>query len=533
MGKKGKANKLAKMSEEERARYLQLRADIEEEARRRKMQLLSLFMKNKLKREDAFCRLNLAKINQEWRSLLRQIKCDELRNEIMEVEKFFEEALERKNQTINRLFDELDLAEDMYGTMQQSHMETINSFIGRQQERTDFFRNQYMHQQTTVLDQYKEDVVQFKKSGDRSFQQLESIFYQLKSHTDKEKEESQEEQQKRVDDVKSTITLRLENITKVGELKLENLWQEYQDVLSAYMRRNEGFYAEYVDLKERDEESTTLIRTQCYEMEKATEHLSRLKLKYSDLTDKNDVKMKYLTKLRSDLCERLANLKQTANKEIEDGNKKFKLMSVTSHIALKHIEKIAAQGERLMQMAAICRNYEKENEILAPFGLPPISREMFVNTEEELAQAPDMLKDCNILQKKLGRWHLMEKFWRRVNNVIIDNAYLKKEKKQLEDENAQLKAKLQEHLVNLNLSSGSNAHIDEYLLKRPSSMRVDRVVQIDLERKPKSQSADVNHERYRRPLTSCLEANFTNAVRSKQLLRGRVKQPKIVSIINW
>jgi len=45
MGKKGKGNKLAKMSDEERARYLQMRADIEEETRRRKIQLLSLYMK--------------------------------------------------------------------------------------------------------------------------------------------------------------------------------------------------------------------------------------------------------------------------------------------------------------------------------------------------------------------------------------------------------------------------------------------------------------------------------------------------------
>lgn len=47
MGKKGKGgkNKLARMSEEERARYLQHRADIEEEARRRKQQLIALYMK--------------------------------------------------------------------------------------------------------------------------------------------------------------------------------------------------------------------------------------------------------------------------------------------------------------------------------------------------------------------------------------------------------------------------------------------------------------------------------------------------------
>lgn len=43
--KKGAGNKLAKMSEEERLRYLQHRAEIEEEARRRKQQLISIFMK--------------------------------------------------------------------------------------------------------------------------------------------------------------------------------------------------------------------------------------------------------------------------------------------------------------------------------------------------------------------------------------------------------------------------------------------------------------------------------------------------------
>lgn len=43
--KKGATNKLARMSDEERARYLQHRADIEEETRRRKQQLIAIFMK--------------------------------------------------------------------------------------------------------------------------------------------------------------------------------------------------------------------------------------------------------------------------------------------------------------------------------------------------------------------------------------------------------------------------------------------------------------------------------------------------------
>lgn len=45
--KKSLANKLAKMSDEERARYLQHKADMEEEAKRRKEQLIATFMKVK------------------------------------------------------------------------------------------------------------------------------------------------------------------------------------------------------------------------------------------------------------------------------------------------------------------------------------------------------------------------------------------------------------------------------------------------------------------------------------------------------
>jgi hypothetical protein len=47
--KKGKGNKLSRMTEEERARYLQHRAAIEEEARRRKQQLIAAFMKVRLR----------------------------------------------------------------------------------------------------------------------------------------------------------------------------------------------------------------------------------------------------------------------------------------------------------------------------------------------------------------------------------------------------------------------------------------------------------------------------------------------------
>lgn len=72
----------------------------------------------------------MAKINQEWRAILRNIKCVELRNEVKNVQTYFADAFQRKNQTISRLLNELDQQEDMYTTLLNSHMASIGKLIG-------------------------------------------------------------------------------------------------------------------------------------------------------------------------------------------------------------------------------------------------------------------------------------------------------------------------------------------------------------------------------------------------------------------
>lgn len=71
----------------------------------------------------------MAKINQEWRTILRNIKCVELRNEAKNVQTYFVDAFQRKNQTINRLLSELDQQEEMYATLLNSHMDSIKNLI--------------------------------------------------------------------------------------------------------------------------------------------------------------------------------------------------------------------------------------------------------------------------------------------------------------------------------------------------------------------------------------------------------------------
>ncbi|KAJ8923074.1 hypothetical protein NQ315_001626 [Exocentrus adspersus] len=128
--KKTLANKLAKMSDEERARYLQHKADMEEEAKRRKEQLIATFMK----KEDAFSRLNLAKINQNWHQILRRLKCQEMKENVGHLRLWIERLLDYKNRTISKLMDELEEAEEQYSNNYQCHSTHVDDIIGDQQK---------------------------------------------------------------------------------------------------------------------------------------------------------------------------------------------------------------------------------------------------------------------------------------------------------------------------------------------------------------------------------------------------------------
>ncbi|XP_075167931.1 dynein regulatory complex subunit 2 [Haematobia irritans] len=553
MGKKGKGNKLAKMSEEERARYLQMRADIEEEARRRKMQLISMYMKNKLKREEAFSRLNMAKINQEWRSILRQVKCQELRKEIIDMEKYSKDMLDHKDSVIKRLLHDLEVAHSQHDNSSQTHMEMLQHFMSRfipkfsnsgqfeppwiqrtrdiQQQRLTFFKDNYDRERESMLQEFNEDFNKMQSLRVRTHEQLENVYYQLEEKNENQRNEAHERYLAKLDDIKATMQLRIEDITEKGEQKLEKLWGEYQQALAEYVQHTEGFYADYMDLKERDEEYTNQTREYCYEIEKASNQLASLKLTLADAEDKSEVRLKHLKDLKEYMGTKHNELKERIDEEMMENEEKFKMMSVESYKAVKNLKSLYEKGNTMLQLVTVCRKFETEKEKILPLGLPPISKVMFENEAEQYSQVPEELKEsfCN--------WQLMEDFWKRVNNVKIDLVCLTQRKRALELENERLKSELEERLMSLNISNGINTHVNDYLAKRPSSMRIERVERIDLDQqRQQCQSADVTmggrQPKPQRPhTTSCItEANFTTAVRSRILARGKPKLAKIIAI---
>uniref|UniRef100_A0A8C1LB84 Dynein regulatory complex subunit 2 n=1 Tax=Cyprinus carpio TaxID=7962 RepID=A0A8C1LB84_CYPCA len=77
-GRKG-GGRNARMTEEERLLYMQQKAQAEEDIAKRKEDMLTHFLNDKLQKEERNTILNLHKLRQQWRAVLTQTKTAELR----------------------------------------------------------------------------------------------------------------------------------------------------------------------------------------------------------------------------------------------------------------------------------------------------------------------------------------------------------------------------------------------------------------------------------------------------------------------
>ncbi|KAG7175789.1 Dynein regulatory complex subunit 2-like 2, partial [Homarus americanus] len=100
---KGKGDKLARMTVEQRQQYLDRRAAQEAESNRRKEELLAGFLKLKLADEEKKGQVNEAKLMTKWREILREAKTSTLNAQLQELKTRVTETTTRQDRLIHLL----------------------------------------------------------------------------------------------------------------------------------------------------------------------------------------------------------------------------------------------------------------------------------------------------------------------------------------------------------------------------------------------------------------------------------------------
>ncbi|XP_025601813.2 dynein regulatory complex subunit 2 [Athalia rosae] len=431
--KKGKASKLSRMSDEERARYLQHRAEIELEAKRRKQQLIAAFTKNKLRREEAFSRLNTAKINEQWRHILRQIKCKELYQDVKYLWQNFDWTLKAKDVLIARLYDELELSDRDHRRSQDAHILMIDKFIGIHKERLTFLHENYLRELKELQYIGAVELNKIKKKLANSCKEYDTIIFAQNKSLDEslEKTKSQNAIHTRtIVHTKEDDMIELRNRV-VGNM--ERLWSELIGTVSDYETLTENKRKQYEYLKEQDDAVRAETAVFPRQQSQLLDTIDNMKGQLEDLVWERGERITELKTQLTQLNKAIWDLRSKIRMAQVMDAIQLKRLSVISNGVKKELEKLLEKGTMLQLLSELCSNLEGP---LDGKGRSSICG-------DESSHSLENAVSTHVTEP----FNRMEKFWQRFNERKAENILMRKDRAELLQENRHLRHNLRVYLV--------------------------------------------------------------------------------------
>lgn len=129
------------------------------------------------------------------------------------------------------------------------------------------------------------------------------------------------------------MILKLDQITQDRELKMEQLWHEFQIVLNEYLRHTEEFHNEYVDMRQKDDEDTQLIRMHYAEVGRSTDLIADMKFNLDSCRTEQRLQIAELNKQKHQLQRKHYELKLKMDSELKIDRDNLRLMVVCANKA--------------------------------------------------------------------------------------------------------------------------------------------------------------------------------------------------------
>ncbi|XP_063974300.1 dynein regulatory complex subunit 2 [Diachasmimorpha longicaudata] len=428
--KKKGGSKMARMSEDEKMRYLAHRAEIELEAKRRKQQLIAIFTKNKLKREETFARLNTAKINEQWRFILRQVKCKELYEDLEYLWKNFDDTLKSKNAIIRKLYGELEKADTDHRRLQEAHIETMNMLIQRHQIGLQDLKDDYLRNIKVVETEEIDEMNQVKRELNADYKHLETVMFAQNNLIEDRLGVTKMRNAVNTFSVEHSTAEAISHIKCTIGGKADELWCQLNRVISNYQSVTQKKRKQYESLKFLDDahhhEASQFSKRQSFLLGM----METLKTAGTRLSEERNHTINEMTAQSENLNTRFLQLRQEIRKNQATDQAQLKKLTVMSGSVIEDIKKIEEKSLTILFLMKICSSLE--NKILC------LKKINFVKVTEE-----------NALNGVMSPYDNLDNFWEQYNYTKAEMITMKMEKNELMTENQRFRRSLKAHLVTI------------------------------------------------------------------------------------
>ncbi|XP_047196788.1 dynein regulatory complex subunit 2-like [Hippoglossus stenolepis] len=384
-------------------------------------------LKDKLQTEEKNTTVNLLKISEGWRLVLRQSRASELHKDIDILKQTFERQLEDKGNVIKGLQRDLKGAEHQWAQVRRLHLQNIE------------YLRALHEKQLMLLKQHWEDGLQRTNSSVKSDRKQMLAHSQMKSADLEDAKLTVEQRHQKV--INEIHRLYSESIASTESAQVDRraalVLEGVIAVNEKYRLKQDILELQHIEAKELDK--LVLKTKQCIQttdktkrrVQKLQDCVFQLRMKlHSNKTEKEYVerdlpaarnKEKEVTyKLR----DHLTQSQLVARKQLID-------LTVQSNNATKKLQAVIAEGDRVLRVAEMCQKLEgkQKNVFMAPSSAEDRHRSM---TEEEEAKESSEFPEL---------WRVM----RHNYATLVHRDALKKYNNDLSRENQQLRLLLCQH----------------------------------------------------------------------------------------
>ncbi|CAH8850134.1 unnamed protein product [Trichobilharzia szidati] len=446
--KKGKADKLSKMTDEERAIYLEQQKIAEEEAKAKKTALLTQYLQDKLDHEEKATKLNRAKLIHYWRTIMRETKSKELKRDTEILAQTFERIMDRKENIMKTLVSDLNEAEEQHLMALRSHLQNVDTLIDLQNQRLRKLKTDYETEMKYLVEEFEKEENYITQQHEKQINDLKNIFVALDSTYTAKINEAIIDQNSLKDDLKNRSLEDKHTLRISLEAKVNSLWSEFKQASAQYTTTTNEKKSFFENLKAKDERSATEIQHHINKIQKINENIASTKRRMMKVAKEYEEKNRKLREERDKLIVQFQMLKIQINKSREIQHKNLIKMSLESGEAIKKVQYLLDKAEKIIKLGEQCRKYETEEEKVVPFYASSLTAE-----EEKAVQEFYENETDEEISKILKRCIPLEMFWRRFNKVQLDRLAIAKEHNMLEQENLQLKLLLKQYLDGISISN--------------------------------------------------------------------------------
>ncbi|KAK7154857.1 hypothetical protein R3I93_009718 [Phoxinus phoxinus] len=446
-GKKG-GGKHAGMTEEERHLYMQQKAQAEEDIAKRKEDMLTHFLKDKLQKEERNTVLNLYKLRQQWRAVLTQTKTAELRNDISVLSQSFERVLDYKDNIIKSLVVDLSEREQQSELARSSHLQNVDCLLELHRSRLAELAFNFNTSLEELSSEYNTEREQILSQHQQENVNLENVMFSMEKHYADIDNEARRDYESNGNQIKKQN--KEENQTVKEQMKwiMEKLWREMQEVSHEFKESTKGKFSAVDNLSVKDKQSAKEIDAHKKHVQKLQETISALRCQLSSSQSGGTVQQ--LRSDRDELGQEVQHLRVRLGAAQTIRRKQLTKLTIQSNNAAKKLQETAALGERLMRLSEVCSKMETEHEKVLPFYKSSLSE------EEQSQERANAMKSANEkLAQLIHDYSPLGKFWQRYNKVQLDRLCLKREKVLLLQENERLRVYLKQYLDEVSVSDES------------------------------------------------------------------------------